>query len=348
MPLSRLIGSGMNYADALTLHASAKAGIRWDDCGEWLGERNLRLAGSASSPTSARTWYRFASACFRAAQSAIPTDSSRKRDLFLRMVSSFGAAGSLDQPATEKHEIAWGTGKLCGWLMRPKAVKAPPPVVVVMGGFDGWREEYHPGGEALVERGIAAFLVDGPGQGETRLQHGVFLDTAFPDAFAAIASYLRNECGLGHKVGIWGNSLGGFLAAKTVALHGDVFDALCVNGGTIRPLELPERYPRFFAKVEALLGTTDRKVVMETMTELDLVDDVSAIRCPILQLHSVPDQVFLLENARLIHDLCSSQDRQLLIWDDGDHCIYNHSEEKNALVSDWFASRLGLERIKRE
>ena len=339
MPIQRLLGSGMSHADAVAMHGAAEAGVSWDVCGEWLGERNLRLAHFATSIPSVRQWLRFASACFRVAQCAIGVDTERKRDLFGKMVASFGAAGALDDPAIEKHAIDWQNGRLCGWLMRPPGVAAPP-VVVVFGGFDGWREEYYPGARALVERGVAAFLVDGPGQGESRLFHGLFLDASFPDAFATIATYLREQCGLGPKVGIWGNSLGGFLAAKTVAAHPALFDAVCVNGGTVRPLELPERFPRFFEKVEALIGSSDRAYVMDIMTKLDLTDDATAISCPLLQLHSVPDQVFLLENARLIHDLCASNDKQILIWEDGDHCLYNHSDEKNVIISDWFADRL--------
>lgn len=339
MPLARLMGSGMAQADAVALHSAADAGVRWDVCGEWLGDRNLRLATRAATPISARAWYRRASACFRSAQAAIPTDTDRKRHLFAHMVRSFAAAGALDTPMTEKHDIPWRSGRLCGWLLRPPHIENPP-VVIIMGGFDGWREEYHPGAVALVERGVAAFLMDGPGQGESRLFHGLHLDADFPAAFAAAADHLRDHGAVGPRIGIWGNSLGGFLAAATVVAFPDRFAAVCVNGGTVRPLELPERFPRFFEKVEALLGTTDRAAAMEIMDRLDISDSLSAIHIPLLQLHSVPDQVFLLEHARLIHDRAASRTKTIAIWEDGDHCIYNHSDEKNAMVADWFADRL--------
>jgi alpha-beta hydrolase superfamily lysophospholipase len=339
MPIQRLLSGGMCYADAVAMHAAGHAGVSWVDCGEWLGDRNLRVARDARSQQTARSWFRFASACFRFAQSAIPRDTDRKRSLFRKMVDSFDSACALDTPITQKHEIPWRSGKLCGWLLRPVQIAAPP-VVMIMGGFDGWREEYHAGALQLVERGVAAFLMDGPGQGESRLVHGLHLDANFPEAFATVATYLRERCNLGQHVGIWGNSLGGFLAAKTVATYPHLFDALCVNGGTTRPLELPERHPRFLEKVEALVGTSDRARMLETLKELDLSRGVLSIGCPLLQLHSVPDQVFLLENARPIHDLAASTDKTLLIWEDGDHCIYNHFEEKNMCVADWFCRHL--------
>ncbi len=337
MPLQRLLGGGMRHADAVALHAMAEAGIGWSEGGEWLGERNLRLAAAAGTIETERSCLRYASACFRAAQAAIPTDTDRKKQLYARMIDAFAKAGALDQRPMERHEVEWAGGRICGWLMRPEATGSTS-VVIVLGGFDGWREEYHAGAAHLVRRGIAAFLVDGPGQGETRLFHGLFLDADFHKALAAAALHLRERCGLGPFVGIWGNSLGGFLAAKTAAAHPD-FDALCVNGGTMRPLELPERYPRFFEKIEALVGTTDRSLALEIMEQLDLDQDVEAIRCPLLQLHSIPDPIFHLANARPIHDRASSKDKTLLIWDDGDHCMYNHSDEKHMVVADWFCKR---------
>jgi dipeptidyl aminopeptidase/acylaminoacyl peptidase len=339
MPLQRLLGGGMRYADAVALHEMASLGVTWDTGAEWLGERNVRLAAAASTKVTARECFRFASACYRFGHSAIARDTDRKRQMYRRMVDAYAKAAKLDHPETEKHEIPWRNGSLCGWLMRP-CHPGLPPVVMVIGGFDGWREEYALGAAALLERGLAVFLLDGPGQGETRLIHLVYLDTDFHEAFAAAAEYLRQRLGSRLRVGIWGNSLGGFLAAKTAATHSS-FAALCVNGGTMRPMELPERHPRFMGKVEALVGSAEPERVLAIMQQLDLSADVSEIRCPLLQLHSPIDSVFMLANARPIHDRASSTDKTLLIWQDGDHCIYNHWEEKNMAVADWFAARLG-------
>jgi dienelactone hydrolase len=343
MPMQRLLSGGMRYADAVALHAAADARIGWSVCAEWLGNRNLRVAGVAPSERSARQWYRYASACFRVAQAAIATDTPKKKTLFSSMIESFGAACAHDSPPGEKHEIGWRSGKLCGWLLRPPQIENPP-VIILIGGFDGWREEYHSCAVELVDRGIAAFLLDGPGQGESRLFHGLYLDNGFSAAFAEAATYLRTQCNVGSRIGIWGNSLGGFLAARTVIDYPDLFDALCVNGGTIRPLELPERFPRFFEKVEAMVGTTDRNHVLEVMGELEILPGKDSLACPLLQLHSVPDQVFLLQNARIIHDRIATGSKELMIWEDGDHCMYNHFEEKNIAASEWFDHVLTPER----
>ena len=338
MPVQRLLGSGMRWDDALAIHAMSSERVGWDRAAEWLGERNVREAKAARTPVGRRAFFRFASACYRVGQAALPADTDRKRALHAMMVEAFGRAAALDEPPTEKVEIAWRGGRLCGWLARPAGVQAPA-VVIIMGGFDGWREEYWPGAQHLVERGLAAFLADGPGQGETRLKHELYLDADVHLAFSAMADHLIADKRVGNTVGIWGNSLGGCLAARTAAAD-PRFGAVCVNSGTVRPMELPERFPRFWAKVEALVGTADRRIARQVLQALDITQMVVSIACPVLQLHGVPDQVFLLENARAICDEAGSGDKTLLIWDDGDHCIYNHSDEKNIIVADWFASRL--------
>lgn len=338
MPVQRLLGGGMRYDDTLMLHGFGEQGIAWQDGARWLGDRNMRLAESAQSVVTARLFFRYASTCYRFGQVALPVDVDEKRALHARMVDAFGRAAVLDTPATEKHEIAWNGGKLCGWLMRPPGV-VQPPVVIVIGGFDGWREEYHAGAAHLVDRGIAAFLADGPGQGETRLRFGLYLDPEFHLAFSAMAAYLRADPRLMGRVAIWGNSLGGFLAARTVTAD-QQFAAVCINGGSIRPMELPERFPRFWTKVEALTGAGNKDEARAILVQLDLTGRAHKIECPLLQLHGEPDTVFLLENARRLYDEASSADKTLHIWPDGDHCIYNHTEEKHAIVGDWFARRL--------
>lgn len=221
--------------------------------------------------------------------------------------------------------------------MRPANVPSPP-AVIVMGGFDGWREEHHYGALELVARGIAVLLVDAPGQGETRLFHNVYLRPDVHRAFSRMIDALSNDPRIGDRFGIWGNSFGGFLAARA-AIADERIRACCVNGGTVRPLEFPERYPRFFSKAEGMIGTTDREEATSLMSQLDISETVSKLRCALLQIHSTHDPVFRLENARLLHDLSNSKDKSILVWADGDHCVYNHAHERNSVIADWFSTR---------
>jgi pimeloyl-ACP methyl ester carboxylesterase len=108
----------------------------------------------------------------------------------------------------------------------------------------------------------------------------------------------------------------------------------------MRPLEILDRFPRFLERFAAMIGTADDEAVRAVMRELDLAAAAPRIRCPLLVLHGAPDQIFLLENARPIYDLAAAADKTLMVWDDGDHCLYNHAHEKHCLVADWFRERL--------
>jgi dienelactone hydrolase len=193
-----------------------------------------------------------------------------------------------------------------------------------------------PRGAVSLDRGVAALLVDGPGQGETRLFNRLYLTADVHEAYSAILTYLLADKRVGNRIGIWGNSMGGHFAASA-ASEDPRFAACCVNGGSPRPIEILDRYPRFIEKFRAMTGGADPLPVLRS---LDLGERNRQLTCPLLVLHGAPDQVFLLENAKTLYEDAASKDKQMRVWDDGDHCIYNHAHEKHCLVADWFASRL--------
>jgi alpha-beta hydrolase superfamily lysophospholipase len=341
MPPSRLLSNGMEYADVQNLRSMAAAGVDWVEAGTWLAERNLRIARKALATghqITARTYFRYASACFRFAQNAVANDTEIKKRLYRSMVTAFSDAAALDDRPIEHWSTPYEEGWICAWLMRPSA-SVVSPLVIVLGGFDGWREEHYASAAALVERGISALLVDMPGQGETRLFHRLFLRSDVHKAFSRVIDVLAEDARFNGSFGIWGNSFGGCLAAKA-AIADKRLNACCVNGGASRPLEFPERYPRFYAKVEAMIGSSGADRAAALLGQLDITASLAELRCSLLQLHSENDPVFSLANARQVHDLAGSPDKTLLVWADGDHCLYNHASERNCAIGDWFCERM--------
>lgn len=340
--MQRLIGNGMEWADAHALHSLSEQGFEWMESAEALaGAALLRAekAEKAGHRQSARRWYLAASASLRFGQATLPVDDDRKRGVYSRMVGVFGQAMALSTPPGEKLHIPYRGGQLCGWLLLPPDAKAAG-VVIVIGGFDGWREEYHLSAEHLLERGLAVFLGEVPGQGETRLEHRLFMTGDVELALSTIVDALLSDPRLGGRVAIWGNSFGGCLAPRLACFDHRIV-ACCANGGTARPIEIVERFPRFMTKLEAMTGT-DAEVAGAVIRSLETTGLLPKMRAPLLQLHSVPDRVFPLEAARDVYRNAGSKDKRLLIWEDGDHCIYNHTLEKHCLVADWFAEKMSL------
>jgi len=341
MSLSRLSGNGMEHADARAMHALADRGILWADAGEWLGERNLhraRMAREAGHMLTARSFYRYASACFRFGQISLPGETGRKLSMYSRLIETFAAAGALDDPPMQKVEVPYRSGALCGWLMVPPQIEAPP-VVIVVGGFDGWREEYHSGAQYLVERGIAVLLVDAPGQGETRLFQHLYLTPDVADAFSCLVDFLLNDARVGTRIGIWGNSFGGLLAAWAASADPRI-QAICVTGSPTRPIDGFDHFPSLIRIAEALIGTSDQERVRSVIQQLSLTPEANQIKCALLQLHGALDPISLLAESRSIYEDAPTADKQIVIWADGDHCIYNHSHEKHSVMADWFHDHL--------
>lgn len=331
-PIVRLLDNGLDYDNAWQLHARVSQGGEWDAAGEALGDVNLSRAHkalAAGHAASARDAFRQASMCFRFAHAGFNTDTERKRALYRRLIDAFAESAKLDAPPTQRIPVPWRGGTIHGWLMQPQAVNAP--VVLIFGGADAWRETYWISARYLVERGLAAFLVDLPGQGEARV-----LDKVYTTADSHLALSAMADAFPGRRLAIWGNSMGGYFAVRAAAVD-PRFLACCVNGGSPYPVELLQRFPAFIEKLCAMAGTTDASVALAVFQALVLREDV---RCPLLVLHGMRDRIFLHSSAQALLDRGVSADKQLLVWEDGDHCLYNRAHEKHCLVADWFRERL--------
>jgi alpha-beta hydrolase superfamily lysophospholipase len=340
MPIERLVGNGMSDFDARELHLRVDAGATWHEAAERLGDLNLARARDALDQRQrrdAREWFFLASACYRFGQIPLADADPQKRRLYRRMLDAFRNAGRLGEPPHERIDVPWGGGLLSGWLI-PGA--APAPVVIKLCGISGSREEYETGSRYLTARGLAAALVDAPGQGETRLLGGLHFDEHAIDAVRALVDAVVAHPACDGRIGLWGNSAGGWLAVQAAASDPRVA-ACCVTGGTDRPTEILDRYPGFVAELQRMTGRDDPDDARAVFDRLAIGADILGdVRCPLHVVHGTPDRIFRVDGARRIHAGARSPDKTLTEFPDGDHCVTNRSHEKHALVADWFADRL--------
>lgn len=183
-------------------------------------------------------------------------------------------------------------------------------------------------------------MVDAPGQGETRLVGGLHFDEHTVDAICALIDTVAAHPACNGRVGLWGNSAGGWLAVLAAAADPRVA-ACCVTGGTDRPTEVLDRFPRFVAELQRMSGRDDPEDARAVFDRLAIDGDVLRnVSCPLHVVHGTPDRIFTVDGARRIFAGAGSDDKTLTEFPDGDHCVTNHSHEKHALVADWFADRL--------
>ncbi|WP_216870980.1 alpha/beta hydrolase [Modestobacter excelsi] len=336
MPVSRLLDCGMEYGDVLAMEQATAAGELWDVAAERLADAHLaraELAEREGRRVTAVENYRGAVSCFVFAQMAFNFDVGRKRALYARHTDAASRLGRLSEPQWERLELPFDSGRLFGWLVTP----AGPVMgtVIVFGGQSGWSTAYLRHADALNVRSIAVLLAEGPGQGETRMDGGLLLNVDVRAAYSRFVDHLAARPHLGRGIGLWGNSLGGLYAGTTAASDARV-DGVCINGAPAHPRLLAFR--TFAEQAAAMLGTNTPDAIQRNFDRLALRPQ-DRLACPLLVLHGGADPIVSLEEQQPFLDAASHDDVMLRVWDDGEHTIYNHAEERTAFVADWFADR---------
>jgi len=343
----RLIDGNVRFADFLHLQrmvASPTAsppgdGMDWDVAAEMLGDRAAAKARGhvdAGESPSAINSFRAAVAIYSFAQMPL-VDSDRKRDLYQKIRDAMTSLCAIPEARTIRVEVPFNGRLMIGWLVMPAGELHG--AVVTFGGQSGWGAVYMKNALTLADRGIATLLAEGPGQGETRLEQGVYLDVDVPAAYGAfidvlddlIPAKLANSRGR-KPLGIWGNSLGGLFAATTAAREPRIA-ACCVNSGIASPRLRGMR--TFDEQAEQMLGTQDAELITRNFERISFTQDMR-ISSDLLVLHGTADPIVDLEDIQLFYDAGDPDRRTFTVWEGGDHALYNHGDERNDLVADWF------------
>jgi hypothetical protein len=120
----------------------------------------------------------------------------------------------LDSPG-RRVEIPFDGSHLVGVLRLPSGTGSHP-VMIMIPGLDSAKEELGSTEHLFLERGIATFSVDGPGQGEAEYDLAIRGDWEVPGA--AIIDWLSAAEGVDPgRIGVWGVSLGGYYAPRVAS-----------------------------------------------------------------------------------------------------------------------------------
>jgi cephalosporin-C deacetylase-like acetyl esterase len=341
MPFTRLVDGGMDSADARQLAAGVSAGGNWDVVAEDLAETRLERATRAESggrEVTRERELRAAAAAFNFAQMGFSQDNSRKAALYERFSDTIAELARASDGYIRRIEAPFRDGTVGGWLCLPAESPRPHPTVVQWGGLSGWGATYLKSADALTRRGVACVLAEGPGQGTPRLRDRIYLQADFVSGFAALVSAALEQPELGGPVGIQGNSFGGLVAAH-VATSDPRVGACVINGAPAQP-DLPAfRMPR--EQMLSAFGITEPAEVAELLSTIAFDSAAQRIECELLVLQGGADP--LATPAAQAPFLAAGTPRRTtqLVWEDGEHTLYNHADDRDAAVADWFADVLG-------
>ena len=87
-------------------------------------------------------------------------------------------------------------------------------------------------------------------------------------------------------------------------------------------------------------GTDDPKVVMATSAGIDPLTPVHGQDFPLLILHGGKDMAVPMAAAQMLIEKAPTRIKELIIFSDGDHCLYNHRDDRDVLIADWVLAQL--------
>ena len=174
MPIERLIANGMSYPDAVELPCGGRSIRRLDELRDATGgsEPGASRAGARPEPSDDRSLLLPARGGVLALRSGPAPRLRSSQARRLRRDAERLRTGRDASPAglsPYRYSVA---GRSAVGLADRAGHGRPDADGHVLGGIDAWREEFEVGAGYLTERGLTAFLVDAPGQGETRLFGG--------------------------------------------------------------------------------------------------------------------------------------------------------------------------------
>ena len=125
-----------------------------------------------------------------------------------------------------------------------------------------------------------------------------------------------------------------------VATNDPRIRACCNNGGPIAPGMIPPE-GTFFTKMMACCDLTDKEATQAVWGSITPAQAGANADYPLLFVHGGQDPMISGQIAQMGFDASPTADKQMIVYSDGDHCIYRHKQDRDMLMSDWMREKLG-------
>ena len=222
---------------------------------------------------------------------------------YQRELTAYQRFGALADPPIEPVSIPFAvpgalSTEIRFYLRRPKGI-ARPPVVVMWGGVDAWKEEMTELSDVLVAAGIATIAMDNVGTGQSPIKATRNGEIQFVPVIQWVQQHPELD---GNRIGLIGRSFGGHWATKLAHLMPDELRCAVNWGGGIHFMFQPEwieqsRYPDSYLMelVETrsrMLGATNDAEYIEGFRVLSLLDQnlLSKPCAPLLLVNGKDDK----------------------------------------------------------
>ncbi len=316
---------------------------KWDDwCREWVatGDMHQDLAAKAESQgrvRSAGEAYIAAALCYHVGKFLFQEYYDEYLAAGRKSIDSFAKGLKLLDPTAERVEIPFDGAEMVGTLRRP-AEAGKPPLILLLPGLDSTKEEFFYWEKVFLDRGLATFSLDGPGQGECGYKLHIR-----PDYEAAVSCVLDALAGRidldAERVGLAGVSLGGYYAERAAAFEPRVKAAVGNCG--------PWNWAECWSVVPSLTrdafrfhaGAKSEAEAVAKANQLSLEGVAQKIKQPVLVIHGKQDRLIPEEQAYKIVRAIGSN-AELAMFETGNHVCNNIPYIYRPLTADWLKEKL--------
>ncbi|HJY78060.1 MAG TPA: alpha/beta hydrolase [Burkholderiales bacterium] len=322
---------------------------------EWLrvAERNDRRGDEEEEKGHIRTamncWLRAAD-YYRSAEFWLLPDDPRRLATFDKCERA--SRKWLRYVGGEVVEIPYENGvSMPAYFIKPKG-QAKSPVLISFGGLDSFKDElWFMTGHGAVQRGIAALLVDGPGQGGTLRRHKVPTRYDYEVPVGRCIDFLSKRTDVdASRIAVSGSSLGGYYSARAGSKEHRL--AACISHGAIWDVE-----QRFRDRGEGhalanhmkwVFGAKSMAEAIEKARPFKLEGVLGEMRCPYLVLHGGHD-VLGVENSKTVYEYAKSKGVKVTLRltsaeeTGAEHCQHDNPTLGQELMCDWLADVFGID-----
>lgn len=316
---------------------------RWEDwCGAWsargdvheaLGHEALAKGRERSAGVHLAT----AAVCHHFGKFLFVQDPETMRAVHAKAVACRTAALPLLDPPGERVLVPFEGTTLPGNLRRPHGVERPP-VVIMFSGLDSAKEESWAYEDLFLERGLATFAFDGPGQGESEYDLPIRGDSEAAAAAVVDALQARDDLD-GDRIGVWGVSLGGYYAPRAAANEPRLKACVSLSG----PFDWSEVWDDLPGLTREAFTARSHSASQDEAREhaltLTLVGHAERITCPLFVVAGGRDRLIPASHPRRL----AAEARgpvELLVIEDGNHVVNNRAHEYRYRTADWMAEQL--------
>lgn len=336
----RFTANGVDPADYERLTSSIE---RWDDwCSAWCAgaEKHLEIAEQALARghrRSAGESFSRAATYFHFAKFLFVHDLDQARAAHARAVDALNQALPRLVPPGRRVEIAFEGSQLVGVLRVPEGA-GPHPTVLLIPGLDSTKEELRDAETVFLNRNMATFAFDGPGQGEA--EWTLALRPEWDVVGAAVLERLATFDEVdAERIGVWGVSLGGFYAARLAASDLPVRATISL----CPPYDLGAIWDRLNPLTrhafEVRSYSSSPEAAERRAHDITLKGYAEKITTPLLAIAGKRDRLFPWEDtARLVAE--TRGESELLALDEGNHGCANVIPYHRPYGADWMADHL--------